>query len=98
MPKSSQSKGQYPDHTKELHRINRVRGQLEGIQRMIAARRYCPEILTQTRAVVSALKALEIVILEKHFAHCVRVAIRSGNRREANEKLGELLELFQTRI
>ena len=55
-----------PSHDRELKRINRVIGQLEGIGRMITDRRYCPEILVQTRAATAAIRSLEAAILQKH--------------------------------
>ncbi|MDR2098455.1 MAG: metal-sensitive transcriptional regulator, partial [Rickettsiales bacterium] len=56
----------YPSHEKELPRLNRAIGQMEGIRRMIEARRYCPEILIQFRAVKSAIRAIENNILKTH--------------------------------
>lgn len=91
MPKS------YPDHRSELHRLNRLIGQLEGIKAMIEDKRYCPEILTQTRAAGSALRSLESAILEKHLQNCVMGALKSGSRKEANDKIEELMVLFEKR-
>jgi CsoR family transcriptional regulator, copper-sensing transcriptional repressor len=31
------------DHSAELKRLSRIKGQVEGIERMISERRYCPE-------------------------------------------------------
>lgn len=93
----SKKEKEYPDHVSELNRINRVVGQLEGIKRMIEDRRYCPEILTQTRAVSSAIRALESAILEKHLQYCVMEALQSSNKKDADAKMKELLELFQKR-
>lgn len=83
-----------PDHTKQLHRINRIIGQLEGVKRMMEDRRYCPEILTQTRAVSSAVRSLEANILQGHLESCVRNAFEYGSKdREA--KIEELVEFFR---
>ncbi len=84
----------HPDHSKQLHRINRIIGQLEGVKRMIAERRYCPDILTQTRAISSALRSLEGSILELHLASCVKGAIESEEG-YAEEKIEELVALFK---
>jgi DNA-binding FrmR family transcriptional regulator len=43
-----------PDHTEDLRRLKRIRGQLEGIERMIQERRYCPDIVNQIQAASSA--------------------------------------------
>jgi len=94
---ATKTKNSYPDHASELKRINRVIGQLEGIKRMIEEKRYCPDILMQTRAISAALRSLETEILDKHLHCCVMAAIKSGDRKEADSKMKELLDLFQKR-
>ena len=85
----------HPDHAKELNRLNRISGQIEGVKRMISGREYCPKIITQIQAVRAALKSLEAVVLEKHLASCVKDALTSRDQKEAGEKMRELMELFQ---
>ena len=86
---------EHPDYGKELHRINRISGQLEGVKRMISEREYCPEIITQIQAVRAALKSLEAVVLEKHLGMCVRDALASKDEKDANRKMEEIMELFR---
>jgi CsoR family transcriptional regulator, copper-sensing transcriptional repressor len=52
-------------------RVNRVAGQVAGIQRMIEEERYCVEILNQISAVRSALDALGVELLTSHLQTCV---------------------------
>ncbi len=52
-------------------RVNRIAGQVGGIQRMVEEDRYCVEILNQIAAVRSALDALGIELLTKHLESCV---------------------------
>ena len=40
MPKKCH-RNDHPDHTKELGRLNRIAGQVEGLREMIEDRRYC---------------------------------------------------------
>ena len=82
-----------PDHSAQLARLKRIKGQIEGIQRMIENRRYCPEILVQTSAVRAALRSLEVTILREHVDHCVKHALRDSGGPDA--KLKELLAIFQ---
>ncbi|MCB0326763.1 MAG: metal-sensitive transcriptional regulator [Bdellovibrionales bacterium] len=86
----------HPDHSAQISRINRVIGQLEAVKRKIENQDYCPDILIQTKAIVSAIKSLETSLLEKHIHHCVKDAIKSG--RDERQKLNELLQIFKTRI
>lgn len=82
----------HPDHGAESAKLNRVIGQVEGVKKMIAERRYCPDILTQLRAARSALKTVEANILETHLKGCVAQAIREGY---ADDKIAEIKELFK---
>ncbi len=52
-------------------RLNRIAGQIAGIQRMAAEGRYCVDILTQIAAVRSALDALGVEFLTSHLESCV---------------------------
>lgn len=88
----------HPDHSADIKRLNRIVGQLEGIKKMIQEKRYCTDILTQTKAATSALKSLEATILERHLNHCVSSAIESKNKNESQKKIEELLDLFLKRL
>ncbi len=52
-------------------RVNRIAGQVAGIQRMVEEERYCVEVLNQIAAVRSALDSLGIELLTKHLETCV---------------------------
>lgn len=84
----------HPDHSKDISRLNRINGQLGAVKRMIEEQRYCPEILIQLRAVYAAVRSLESSILEKHLHSCVTDAMTSKNRDQAEQKIQELIDLF----
>lgn len=86
---------QHPDHSAETGKLNRVVGQIEGVKKMIAERRYCPDILTQLRAARAALKTIEANILESHLKGCVTEAMTNGQPADKNEKIQEIKELFK---
>lgn len=75
-------------------RLNRIEGQVRGINRMIKEERYCIDILHQMQAIKSALARVEDAILKDHAATCVEHAIASGNPHEQREKFGELVDLM----
>lgn len=81
-----------PDHNGQIPRLNRIIGQLEGIKKMIEANRYCPDILTQLRAVRSAVRSVEGNILQSHLQHCVAQSF--ANPQERDQKINELKTLF----
>ena len=80
---------------KTLDRLARLEGQVRGVARMVDEDRYCVDILAQTAAVRSALKAVERLILEDHAHHCVEDAIASGKADEQRQKFTELVALLQ---
>ena len=90
----------HPDHSTEIKRLKRIQGQLEGIERMILERRYCIDILNQTKAVTSALHSLESALLEKHLRHCVResFSLKNSNEEEMELKIREIMEIFKKRL
>ena len=64
---------------------------------MLEDGRYCPEILVQTRAIRSAVLALEDSILEEHMRHCVKGAIKARDDEDVERKIDELMDLFKRR-
>jgi DNA-binding FrmR family transcriptional regulator len=52
-------------------RVNRIAGQVAGIQRMVDEDRYCVDVLNQIAAVRSALDALGIELLTNHIECCL---------------------------
>lgn len=84
----------HPDHSVEKKRLNRIRGQLDGIDRMIDERRYCVDIITQIKAAKSALQSLEKAVLETHLRGCVRTAFTTKNAFDIEEKINEIMDII----
>ncbi len=76
-------------------RLSRLEGQIRGISRMVEEDRYCVDILMQTAAVRSALKAVERLLIEDHANHCMEAAILSGDPDEQREKFREMVALLE---
>ena len=83
------------EQIKSLARINRIAGQVEGVKKMMEAQRYCPDILTQMRAIRAAMRALEANLLEAHLRRCVLDAFQSKEPEEKIQKIGEMTELYR---
>jgi CsoR family transcriptional regulator, copper-sensing transcriptional repressor len=75
-------------------RLNRIEGQVRGLNRMVEEDRYCADILTQVAAVRSALDALALQLLEDHSQGCLQDAIRSGNGAAAVSELMDIVRRF----
>ena len=70
------------------HRLNRIEGQVRGLQAMLEKDAYCNDILIQTSAVQAALKSFSRELLRAHLHGCVARDIREGR----DETLDELAD------
>jgi DNA-binding FrmR family transcriptional regulator len=77
-----------------VKRLNRIEGQVRGLARMVAEERYCIDIVTQIAAVRAALRRVEEEILRGHVAHCVAIAIASGDKTDQRRKVKELMDVM----
>lgn len=83
------------EESKTLHvRLNRIIGQLQGVQKMIGEDVPCEDILTQINAANGALHRIGLMILEGHLRHCVRDGIERGDADEVIENFADALEHF----
>lgn len=74
-------------------RLARIRGQVEGIARMVEEERYCPDILQQFAAVRAAIRGAEKELLANHLERCASHALAEGGPAAA-EVRKELVEVF----
>ncbi len=88
----------HPDHSDNLVALRRIEGQVRGVQHMVEDKKYCIDILNQILAIKGALGSVEKKILERHFRHCIKGAISRQSEVDTNEKIKEILELFDKRI
>ena len=70
------------------HRLNRIEGQVRGLQAMLEKDAYCNDILIQTSAVQAALKSFSRELLRAHLHGCVARDVRAGQ----DETLDELAD------
>lgn len=72
--------------------LKTVRGQLDGILKMIDDDRYCIDISNQISASTSLLKKANVEILQGHLNSCLIKAIE--NHEELDEKMIEIHEVL----
>ena len=75
-----------------IKRLNRIEGQVKGIQKMVEDERYCVDILVQISAIRSAINRVGNIILENHIKGCVSNSIKEGETQESEELISELME------
>lgn len=78
-------------------RLKRIEGQIRGIAQMVAADRYCVDVITQLQAARAALKRVEDEVLKDHVGHCVEHAIASGSHPQRRRKVQELMKVLERR-
>lgn len=77
-----------------IHRLKIIEGHIKKVRDMVENGAYCPDIITQSSAVQSALKKVDEVLLDGHLRSCVAKAIQSGG---GEKEIKELLEAFRKR-
>ena len=85
-------KSHYEDvKEKAQKRINIIKGQLDGLQKMIDADEYCVDILNQSLAIQNSLRSLDSILFERHLK--THVAHQLIN--EEVKAIEELVTLFK---
>lgn len=82
-------------HHSQAARLAKVEGQIRGVIKMIEEERYCIDIVTQLKAVTSALRSVERSVVEQHVDTCVLRAIDAGNSKEKDRHLREITDLLK---
>ena len=77
-----------------IKRLNRIEGQIKGINKMIKDERHCDEILIQISAVTNALKNLGIEVLLNHMKTCMVEDIKN----EKLESIDEVIKLTKRMV
>lgn len=80
------------EQKKALMSMRNVKGQIEGIIKMIEDERYCLDISNQIIAAQGHLKRTNIIILKQHIEHCIRQAINNDNGYEKKEEIIDIME------
>ena len=74
-----------------MNRLERIEGQVKGVQRMLEDNAYCPDIMVQVSAINNALNSFNKVLLAEHLKTCVVDDIKAG-REDTIEELTETLK------
>ena len=77
------------EHAKK--RINIIKGQLDGLQRMIDQDEYCIDLLNQSLAIQNSLESLDAVLFERH----LETHVKDQFSKEPQTATEELVKLFK---
>lgn len=81
-----------------IKRLNRIEGQVKGIQKMINEEKCCSDVLIQIAAVKAAINKVGGMVLENHSKACIKAAIENGNGEQAVEELIQTMQKFMKYI
>ena len=86
----------HPERFKEemVSRLNRIRGQINGISRMISEDVYCDDILNQISSVSAALNGVKRRLLEAHVRTCVVEQIEAGEMGVVDELMTTIKKML----
>lgn len=88
-----------PDPDPKLRqRINRIAGQVAGLQKMVEEGRYCIDILTQVSAARAALDAFAVAVLTDHVDHCLDPSKSHAHPNAAKQSRAALIEELRTSL
>ncbi len=92
--KKREKKRQITTHEEQLVYLNKIEGQVRGVQKMIKDKRYCVDILTQLHSIVGAILRVESEILRKHLEGCITHALKGKSKVEKQKKIEEIIDLI----
>ncbi|HZK18324.1 MAG TPA: metal-sensing transcriptional repressor [Clostridia bacterium] len=82
------------DRVLTLKKLKTVRGQIEGLIKMVEDDRYCIDISNQVMASIGILKNINRDVLDAHLRNCVTEAFDSGNQSDKKQKIDEIIKVI----
>jgi len=86
------------DFSDEVKRLNRVIGQIEGIQKMLAAGRKLDDIITQCKAVHSAITSVEQRVFKIYLEDALDSVVKIDKKKGRAEIAEDLESLFKKAV
>lgn len=80
---------------KVLRRLSLIKGQLNGLTKMVDDERYCVDVITQSSAIKEALSGVEDLMLENHLTTHVVEQMKSGRSKKAVDEILKIYKLAQ---
>lgn len=81
-------------HADEVGRLNRISGQVQGIGGMLEKGRDLNEVLTQFKAIHSALRSIEARVFDTYVNASIEDIVAAEKRKEREAKVEELKNLL----
>lgn len=78
---------------KALRRLQILKGQIRGLEKMIEDEKYCIDIITQSSAIKQALSGIEDLLLENHLSTHVTMQMMAGQSKKATAEIVKVYKL-----
>jgi DNA-binding FrmR family transcriptional regulator len=78
-----------------LNRLNRIEGQIRGVQRQVERNEYCDHVLNQMAAIHSALNSVGKLLLESHLKTQVKSRVQQNDGAITEEMIRTLTILMK---
>ena len=82
------------ENEKLHHRLKRIIGQVQAIDRMIEENVPCEDVLSQINAAKFALHKAGQTILESHIKYCISESMENHNVEETMKSFSKAIERF----
>lgn len=89
--KNPESSSSVSIKSKAKKRINIIKGQLDGLLKMIEEDEYCIDLLNQSLAIQNSIKSLDSLLFEKH----LKTHVIDQFQNKQDKAIEELLRLFK---
>uniref|UniRef100_A0A831YYL1 Metal-sensitive transcriptional regulator n=1 Tax=candidate division WWE3 bacterium TaxID=2053526 RepID=A0A831YYL1_UNCKA len=77
------------------HRLKIIRGQLNGLEKMVNEDRYCMDIFTLSLSIQRALKEMDQLVMKDHIKGCVIEAAKAGKAEKVSKELEGIFEIIR---
>lgn len=77
-----------------IKRLNRIEGQIKGIQKMLENDKSCIDMLTQVAAVRAAINKVGGLILENYSVKCLKNAASAEEKEQVIKDLNKTIQSF----
>lgn len=79
---------------KIYNRLKRIRGQIDGIIKMVEEDKYCLDVSTQLMAVSAAVNSCNREVLSSHLQSCVKDSLVNGKEIDVEQKIEEIEKII----
>lgn len=83
------------DRDEILRQLKTVRGQIDGIIKMVEEDRYCIDISNQLLSAAGLINKSNKAVIAAHMENCIMDALSRGKPKERDEKVREITELVK---